>query len=177
VASSTPDPDIQFWFKQLGQFQAACINNSAGKLTPFQFANATIILALNSANSQKQFLTAVANSTGYDDLQISDLTTYKTFGALLNYCNAFSSGLFNALQPLAVAALQHVDSKPFLAATVATAFPGGSTGPGWVQAMGVLMASMDPTCFTLAFRIGVNATVDKAGATMGDLMTQIAGLG
>jgi hypothetical protein len=177
VVSSTPDLGIQFWFKQLGQFQAACLNNTVGDLTTFQFAGATIVFVLNSTNSQKHFLTSVAKSTGYDDLQISDLTTYKTFGGLLNYCNAFTSALFNALQPLAIEALQNVDSKPFLAATVAVAFPGGSTGPAWVRALGVLMPSMDPTCFTFPFRIGVSATVDKAGATMGDLITQIAGLG
>jgi hypothetical protein len=70
---SPPDPEIQFWFTQLGRFQAACINNSTSKLNLLQFANANIVSMLSSPNEQKNFLTAVAASTGYDDLQIADV--------------------------------------------------------------------------------------------------------
>jgi hypothetical protein len=177
MPSALPDPNIQCWFNQLSQFQAACINNSAAKLSPLDFANASMILALNSPASQHNFLTRVAASTGYDDLQISDLTTYKTFGGLLNYCNSFANALFIAVQPLAAVDWQNADSIPFFAAPVAAAFPGGSNGAAWVPAMNLIMASMEPTCFTLPFRINVNRTVDKAGSTMGGLIHQIAVFG
>ena len=169
----SPDPYIQLWFTELRKFQAACINNAAGKLSLLNFANAAIISYLISASSQSNFITA----SGYPDIQPADLTTYKTFGGLLNYCHSLSNEIFNALQALSVPGLQNVDSIPYYAATVATAFPDGSTGPAWTAAQTMLMGSMDPTCFTLAFRLQVNATVNKAGATMKDLITQISGLG
>ena len=167
-----PDPDIQSWFTELAKYQQACINNSAGKLNPYNFANAVILTYLPSAADQNNFLAAIGS-----DLQTSDLTTYKTFKALLDYSLLLENAIFNALQALSVPALQDIDSVPYYATPIATAFPGGSTGPAWLAAQGVLMASIDPTCYTLPFRIKVNQTVDKAGATMKDLIPQIAGLG
>jgi len=183
MPSPSPDPNIQRWFTQLRQFQAACINNSASKLSLLNFANATILTYLPSTASQNNFLTSVGASTGCDDLQIADLTTYKTFRALLDYCHLLENEIFNALQALSVPALQTVDCTPYYAATVAAAFPpdvaGGkvSTGAAWSAALALLMVSMDPNCFTLAFRLQVNATVDKVGSTMKDLIPQIAVLG
>jgi hypothetical protein len=193
MPSPPPDPEIQFWFTQLGRFQAACISNSAAGLNLLQFANANIVSTLNSPNTQKNFLTAVAASTGYDDLQISDLTTYKTFGGLLNYCRLLENDIFRALQALSAPEYQTINSTAYYATPVASAFPGGSpgpvgpgiggglagpsTGPRWMSAQDLLMASMDPSCYTLAFRIKVNAAADKPGAKMSDVLPLIAGLG
>ena len=32
MPSPPPDPEIQFWFTQLGRFQNACINNSTRRV-------------------------------------------------------------------------------------------------------------------------------------------------
>lgn len=177
MPSPPPDPYIQLWFTELKKFQAACINNSARKLPLLKFANSIIATTLPSTASQNNFLTSVAASTGYADLQPTDLTTCKTFRALLDYCHLLENDIFNALQTLSVPTVQAIDSVSYYATPVATAFPGGSIGAGWIAAQGLLMASMNPTCLTLPFRISVNATVDKAGATMKNLIQQIVGLG
>src|ERR1700761_1560896 len=101
-----PDPYIQSWFNDLSEFQSVCIDTSAGKLNLLAFANATILNYLPSAATQNNFLTAIAASTGYKDLQISDLTTYKTFRLLLDYSHPLENEVFNALQALSDPSVQ-----------------------------------------------------------------------
>jgi hypothetical protein len=177
MPNPTPDPYIQLWFKQLGQFRSACINNTVGKLDLLDFANAEIVKALPSDDSKDQFITAVGASTGCDDFDIADLTTYKTFRGLLDDCHLLSNDVFNVLQAGSAAELQGVDSETYYKAQVSKAFPGGSKGAGWMPVQEVLVASMDASCFTKEFRDKVNATVDKAGSTMNNLITEIAVLG
>jgi len=177
LPSPSPDPSIQSWFTELRKMQAVCINNSVGKLSLLGFANANIATAIPSPADQNNFLTAVAVATGYADLQTADLTTYKTFRALLDYCHLLENEIFIALKKLSVAALQKANSTTYYAATVTTAFPGGRTGQPWIDAQAMLMAGMDPTCYTLPFRIMINAIVDKTGSSMGDVVPQIAVLG
>ena len=173
----SPDPGIQSWFTELRKMQAVCINNSAGKLPLLGFANANIVTAIPSPADQNNFLTAVAVATGYGDLQTADLTTYKTFRALLDYSHLLENEIFIAIRKLSVAALQKANSTTYYAATVTTAFPGGSTGQPWTDAQATLVASMDPICYILTFRIKINAIVDKARSTMSDVIPQIAVLG
>ncbi len=177
MTSVSPDPGIQSWFTELRKMQAACINNSAEKLPLLSFANANIIAALPSAADQNNFLTSVAATTGYSDLQTADLTTYKTFRALLDYCHLLENEIFIVLRKLSVAALQKANSTTYYAATVTTAFPGGSAAQPWTDAQATLQVSMDLTCYTLPYRIKINAIVDKAGSAMSGVIPQIAVLG
>ena len=177
MPNPTSDPYIQLWFTQLGQFRSACINNTAGKLKLLEFANANIVAALPTDNSKNQFITAVSASTGCDDFDIADLTTYKTFRGLLDDCHLLSNDIFNVLQAGSTEALKGVDSETYYKAAVSKAFPGGSGGAGWSAVQGVLVESMDASCFSEEFRKKVNATVDKAGSTMNNLITEIAVLG
>jgi hypothetical protein len=176
MTTAPPDSYIQLWFKELLKLQASCINNDARKLSPLNFANATIVTYLKSSADQNDFLVKAADAIQCT-LQASDLTTCKTFRGLLDYCHPLETDVFNALQKLSIASLQKIPSVAYYATPVVLAFPGKSTDAPWSSGMGLLMASMDPTCLTLPFRIKINATVDKAGSSMSALIKQIAGLG
>ncbi len=177
MPSISPDPGIDFWFKNLRQFQAACINTTAAKEDLLTFANHSCTAALTTSAEQNNFITAAAASTGYDDMAVADLTTYKTFAGLLNNWNSLPTAVAILLQSLAVPSLQTVPSKAFMKAAVADALPGGSAGPAWQAALAALTASIPPVCFTQGFRDAIAKTVDKQGSKMSDLIPQIAGLG
>src|SRR5580698_914021 len=85
MSSPSPDPGIQSWFTDLIKMQAASINNSVRQLPPLGFANAVITVAFPTTAAQNNYLTSAAAATGYPDLATADLTTYKTFRALLDY--------------------------------------------------------------------------------------------
>jgi hypothetical protein len=179
MPSPSPDPGIQSWFTELRKMQVVCINDSVKKLSLLNFANATIATYLPDPASQNNYLTAVAVATRYGDLETADLTTYKTFRALLDYSHLLENEIFIALRKLSVGALQKANSATYYVADAITAFPGGSAGDPWANpqtgAQALLVASMDPTCYTLPFRIKVNLNVDNA--KMGVVIPQIAGLG
>ena len=177
MPSPSPDPSIQSWFTELRKMQAVCVNNSVGKLSLLGFANANIATAIPSPADQNNFLTAVAVATGYADLQTADLTTCKTFRALLDYCHLLENEIFIALRKLSVAALQKANSTTYYAATVTTAFPAAEpANPGSTPRRCSWPVSA-PTCYTLPFRFMINAIVDKTGSSMGDVVPQIAVLG
>ncbi len=177
MPSISPDPGIDFWFKNLRQFQAACINTPAAREDLLTFANHSCTAALPTSAEQNNFITAAAASTGYDDMAVADLAACKTFAGLLNNWNSLATAVAILLQSLAVPALQTVPSKTFMKAAVAAAFPGGSAGPAWQAALSALTASIPAICFTKDFQNAVAATVDKTGSTMSVLIAQIAGLG
>lgn len=188
MPSPSPDSYVQLWFKELNQFQNSCISTDAGKLKPLLvFANAKILTYLKSTADQNNFLTAVGVKTGYKKLAIGDLTTYPTFRGLLDHCDPLETDVFNVLQAASDPSVQTIPSVPYYATPAATAFPGGSTGKLWLGAQEILMASMDPSCYTFAQRIKVNGVVDQAAvtkdgvtkpaSTMADVIKQIVVLG
>jgi hypothetical protein len=177
MPSSSPSDNVAFWFTNLRQLKAACNNTSVDKLDLLTFANATVAAFLPSSTEQSTFLVSAAASTGYDDMSSADLTTYKTFEGLLDNWNPLTTDIAVLLQSLAVPSLQGVASADFLIATVAAAFPGGSAGSAWTDALAALKSTIPAICFTAAFQTKINATVDKAGTKMSDLIPQIAVLG
>ena len=177
MPSIPPDPGIALWFKNLSQFQDACINTTAYKADLLTFSKMSCTTELPSPEEQKNFVTAAAAATGYDNMAVADLATYKTFAGLLNNWNPLPTAVAVLLQSLAVEALQNVPSKAFMKALVSVAFPGGSIGPAWNAALAVLTASIPTICFTKDFQTAVAVTVDKPVSTMSILIPQIAGLG
>jgi hypothetical protein len=188
MPSPSPDSQISLWFWELDQFQAACISTDAEQLSPLlAFGNATITNYLKTAATQNNFLTSVGKKTGYKKLAIVDLTTFKTFRGLLDHCHLLETAVYFALRAASDAPAQNIPSKAYYATPVATAFPGKSTGALWLAAQALLMASMDPSCYSLPQRIKVNAIVDqpatttggvnKPASTMGDVIKQIVVLG
>lgn len=177
MPSISPTEGLALWFNNLRQLQAACNNTSVSKMDLLTFANTTIINVLPTAAEQNNFLVSAVSSTGYDDMAVADLTTYKTFEGLLDNWNPLATAVAVLLQSLAVPALQGVGSADFMNATVATAFPGGSTGPVWSNALASLKSNIPAICFTAAFQTKIDATVDKAQSKMSDLIAQIAVLG
>jgi len=177
VPDISPSQGVELWFTNLRQFQAACINTTAYKASLLTFANTTCCADLPSLAEQSNFVSAAAASTGYDDMAVADLATYKTFAGLLNNWNPLPTAVAVLLQSLAVEALQNVPSKAFMKALVSVAFPGGSIGPAWNAALAVLTASIPTICFTKDFQTAVAVTVDKPVSTMSILIPQIAGLG
>ena len=173
----SPSQGVELWFTNLRQFQAACINTTAYKASLLTFANTTCCADLPSLAEQSNFVSAAAASTGYDDMAVADLATYKTFAGLLNNWNPLPTAIAILLQSLADPTLQNVPSKAFMKAAVATAFPVGSTGAPWKEALETLQSNIPAICFTAPFETAVNATVDKSGSTMSVLIAQIAGLG
>jgi hypothetical protein len=173
----SPLDGLAFWFTNLRQLQVACNSIIVMKMGRLTFANTTIVTVLPTAGEQGTFLTSAAASTGYDDMATADLTTYKTFEGLLDNWNPLVTAIAVLLQSLAVASLQGAASADFMNATVAAAFPGGSSGAAWSGALASLTSEIPAACFTAGFQTKVNATVDKAGSKMSDLIPQIAGLG
>jgi len=194
MSSTSPDPYIQLWFRELNQFQDSCISTDVEKLKPLLiFANAKILTYLKSTADQNNFLTTVGAKTGYKKLAIADLTTYPAFRGLLDHCDLLETDVFNFLQAASDTPVQAISSVDYYKTPALTAFPGGSTGklwagtPDWVGAQTNLMASMDSSCYTLAQRIKVNAILDqvavttggvtKPASTMADVIKQIVVLG
>jgi hypothetical protein len=177
MASNSTSDGLALWFTNLRQFQKACNNTSVSKMDLLSFANCSIITVLPTATEQKTFLTSASVSTGYDDIAIADLTTYKTFEALLDNWNPLATAIAVLLQSLAVPSLQGVGSADFLNATVASVFPGGNVGLAWANALASLKSNIPAICFTPAFQAKIDITVDKAGSKMSDLIPQIAVLG
>jgi hypothetical protein len=188
MPSPSPDPYVQLWFKELNQFQSSCISTDAEKLTPLLvFANSKILTYLKSTADQNNFLTAVGVKTGYKKLAIADLTTYPTFRGLLDHCDPLETDIFNVLQAASDPSVRTISSVLYYATPAAIAFPGKSTGQVWLGAKGILLASMDPSCYSPAQQIKVDAIVDQAAvtktglttpaSTMADVIKQIVVLG
>src|ERR1035437_6141455 len=100
MQSISPSEGLALWFTNLGQFQKACINTSAGKLSLLKFANYNILKALPTKPEQDNFLVSAADSTGYDDMAEADLATYKTFEGLLDNWNPLPTAVAVLLQSL-----------------------------------------------------------------------------
>ena len=178
MPSISPSQNLAFWFTNLRQFQTATNNTSAIKMTLLTFANSPITPILPSTTEQDTFIVSVGASTGYTDMNNTDLTTtYKSFEALLDHWNPLPTATAIVLQSLAVPALQGTAGADFLSALVSDAFPGGSTGADWTTALGVLTSSIPAVCFTATLQTAVNKTVDTATSKMSDLISQIAVLG
>jgi hypothetical protein len=178
VPSPSPDPNIQFWFNNLKSLQSASNNTTLMAMNLLQFANSNIVAYLKSSKQQSTFLTSSAALTGYSNVAPADLAGFKTFEGLLDQkWNYLPTALASALQPFADASVQGGAGADFWNATVAQAFPGGSTAKPWQNALGCLTASMPPECFTAGFQAQINAIVDKGGSKVSDLLPQIAVLG
>ena len=173
----SPSDGLTLWFTNLGQLQAACNNTSVSKLDKLTFANTTIVTVLPTTAEQKTFLTSVGVSSGYDDIAIADLTTYKTFKGLLDNWNPLATAIAVLLQSLAAPPPQEMSSTDFMNATVSAAFPGGSAGSPWSDALASLKSGIPPECFTSGFQTTIKTTVDKAATKMSDLISQITVLG
>jgi hypothetical protein len=178
MQSISPNDGLALWFANLRQFQTACNNTSVSKINNLLvLANTTIVTVLPTAAEQNTFITSAGTSTGYDDMAIADLATYKTFEGLLDNWNPLTTAVAVLLQSLAVSSLQGVASADFMSAAVIAAFLGGSAGTPWTDALDSLKSNIPALCFTSAFQGRIEITVDKAGAKMSDLIPQIAVLG
>jgi hypothetical protein len=178
MPSPSPDTaDLKAWFTHLRAFQSACPGTNVNKIDLLTFANTTITTALPSTADQNTFIVSAVNATGFNSMALSDLTTYKTFVALLDHWNPLITPVAIYLRSLSIPALQGASSADFYKALVSTAFPGGSKGAAWTKVMAGLTSSFDPVCFTSAFQVKINTAVDAAGTKISDLVPQIAGLG
>jgi hypothetical protein len=179
MPSPTPEPYIHSWFNQLKIMQADSINAILQGFTPLQFANATIATYMLTPTQQNTFLANIQRDLKYF-YAIGDLAAPKTFRALLDNKHLLENDIYNAIQPLSAPPLDTASDAVYYPALSTTAFPGGSTGERWADpdtgARALLMASMDPSCFTLAFRLSVDQLVDKP-TPMGAVIKAIAVLG
>ena len=174
----TPREAIATWFQQLCQLQVATNNTDLQTMPLLAFANRTIKKDLPTNTEQETFLTSAAAALGSPDMNDpSNITTYSTFEGFLDHWNPLFTPIAVLLQSLADPSLQGVASADFMAANAVTAFPGGSKGALWTTAIGLLRSDIRADCFTDKFQKTINATVDKAGSEMKDLITQIAQLG
>src|ERR1039458_7985993 len=127
MPSISPDTGLAFWFTNLRQFRTSCNNTTANNMDFLTFANSPITNILPTDNEQKTFVTSAAAVTGYDDMDVSNLATYKTYEVLLDNWNPLFTAIAVLLQSLSTSDLQGASSADYLIALVSTAFPGGST--------------------------------------------------
>jgi hypothetical protein len=174
--AATASDGIAQWFTGLRAFQSACIgtNVSNNLLT---FANTTIATVLPTDAEKSNFVTRAVAATGFDDMAIADLTTYGTFEALLDNWNALVTRVAIYLQSVSASTLQSSASADFWGASLSVAFPGGSAGNVWTEAMHGLASAIPASCFSSNFQQQLNGTVDTGTKKISDLVPQIAGLG
>jgi len=177
MPSTPPGDAVALWFTYLRGFQSACsFNTNVPVMDLLTFANSSITTIIKSSNQQNQFIVAVADQPGFD-LAVSDLTSSKTFEALLDKFNPLATYVGLYLQSLAAKTLPSGSFADFLQATTAQAFPGGASGSQWQTALGRLTSVMPAVCFTSKLQSQVAVTVDNAQKKMADVASQIAVLG
>jgi hypothetical protein len=177
MPSIPPGDAVALWFTYLRGFQAACsFNTNVPVMDLLTFANSTIASVLKSSNQQNQFIVAVADKPGFD-LSVSDLTTNKTFEALLDKFNPLATYVGLYLQSLAAKDYPAGSYADFLQAPCSQAFPGGSKGNQWQTALGCMTSVIPAACFTPKLQTQAGQSIDSAQKKMSEVASQIAVLG
>jgi hypothetical protein len=177
VADSIEKQNLMRWFSYLHALQSDCsMNTSVKTMTLLVFANSTITTILPSSNEQGQFIVNVAASPGFD-LSIPDLTTYATFEALLDHFNPLPTYVAAYIQTVSTGSFPNGSLADFLNASISAAFPGGSGGPSWKTAMGLLTSVIPSVCLSDTLQTAVATTVNDSTKKVSDVVNQIATLG
>src|SRR5579863_1496358 len=101
MADSIQKQNLLQWFTYLHSLQTACsFNTSTVTMDLLTFANAPIAKMLTSLNEQQQFILNASKSPGFD-ISPTDLTTYASFEALLDYFNPLPTYVAAYLQTVA----------------------------------------------------------------------------
>jgi len=178
VADSTEKQNLLRWFTLLHALQDACsFNTSVKTMTLLEFANATITTTLPSANEQQQFINNVTASNTGLMFSTDDLSNSTSFEALLDLDNPLASYVGLYLRTLASGTYPSGSFADFLDALISSAFPGGSSGPAWTNAMGGLTSVIPAVCLSARLQAAVAKTVDDATKKVSDVVNQIATLG
>lgn len=169
--------NVLLWFNYLHGLQAAASFNTTVKMLDIlSFANYVIAKAFPSSNEQSQFIVNVKSYPGFD-LSPTDLTTYSSFEALLDFFNPLPFYIGAYIQTVAAGSLSSSSLADFLNTSVTTAFVGGSKGSNWTQALGLLTSVIPSACFSSTLQTAAAATVDDATKKVSDLVNQIAAMG
>lgn len=177
VSDSYQKKNVLLWFSYLHGLQAAASFNTTVKMLDLlSFANYGITKAFPSSNEQCQFIVNVKSYPGFD-LSPTDLTTYSSFEALLDFFNPLPFYIGAYIQTVAAGSLPSTSLADFLSASVTTAFVGGSNGSNWTQALGLLTSVIPSACFSSTLQTAVAATVNDATKKVSDLVNQVATLG
>ena len=177
MPNSIQKQNLMRWFTYLHALQDDCsFNTSVKTMTLLEFANAKISTIMPSPNEQGQFILNAGKSPGFD-LSTDDLTNYATFEALLDHFNPLPTYVGLYLQTAAAGTFPSGSFADFLNASISAAFPGGSSGPSWTTAMGLLTSVIPAVCFSAKLQTAVAATVDDSSKKVSDVVNQIATLG
>jgi hypothetical protein len=177
VADSIEKQNLLLWFSYLHALQSACsFNTSVNTMDLLEFANQKIVTILPSSNQQAQFILNCKTSPGFD-ISPSLLTPDMTFKALLNHFNPLPTYVGAYLQTVSAGSYPSGSLVDFLAAAISAAFPGGSKGASWTQALGLLTSVIPSICLSAKLQAAVATTVDDKTKKVSDLVNQIATLG